>query len=126
MSFSIIVTLFKFLYAKTKEKRKYSSIITNIYLFPEVVGSGPLKSRLILSNGLVALIKLKLSFDFKNLTLTLFAVGACFHDIFTSSIEKRQSFYFKVMKQFGCAWVAQCVVCPTILTKGAILMLQRC
>ena len=76
LSFLIMVDDFKFLYAYTKGKREYSSIITSIYFFPEVVGSGPLKSRLILSNGLVVLIKLKLSFGFKNLTLTSSSIEA--------------------------------------------------
>ena len=83
-----MVEAFKFLHAYTKGKREYSSIITSIYLFPDVVGSDPLKSKLILLNGLVALIKLKLSIGFKNLTLTSLQSVHAFSTFFTSPKEK--------------------------------------
>lgn len=42
---------------KAKGNREYSLTIVNIYRFFVLLGSGPLKSRLSLSNGCVAFIK---------------------------------------------------------------------
>ena len=42
---------------KAKGNREYSSTIVSIYRFRVLDGSGPLKSRLSLSNGCVAFIK---------------------------------------------------------------------
>ena len=43
---------------KAKGNREYSSTTVNIYQFLVLLGSGPLKSRLSLSNGCVAFIKM--------------------------------------------------------------------
>ena len=83
-----MVDAFKFLHAYTKEKRENLSIITSLYLFSEVVGNSPLKSRLILSNDLVALNKLNLSFGLKNLALTSLQSVHAFTTFFTSSKKK--------------------------------------
>ena len=57
-------------YAYTNGKRVNSSIITTKYLFFETDESGPLKSMLIRSKGCVALIRVRLSFGFKNEAFT--------------------------------------------------------
>ena len=81
---------FKFLYICKKTKPECLSKITKIYSFFEIVGSVLQKLRLIFLDDLAALIKLKLSFGFKNLVLTSLQSADSFLAFFRTSKVKEK------------------------------------